>query len=56
MKQELKDYTEALEAHIQAQRNEMSAKHEILASRHRLNMARSALKDREKDLIEETIK
>ncbi len=51
MKQELKEYSDAFEAHVGAVKSETAAKILVTKTRYALMKAREALKDREHELL-----
>lgn len=53
MQKELKEYAEAFEMHLQAQTNELKAKHEVKATHYRLLLAKDALRAKERELLED---
>jgi hypothetical protein len=53
MKTEIKEYSEAFEAHVLAQKNVLQAEMEVLRTRHRLNVARQDLFAKEREMMEQ---
>lgn len=51
MKNEIRDYSEAVENHMNALKKESVSKQEVMRTRHALLMAKEALKAREWDLL-----
>lgn len=54
--QALKDYGDALEAHLTAQREEAVSKDKVRKTRYALMMARQNLKMVEEDILEDNLK
>lgn len=54
MKAELKEYSDALEANLEASRNELLAKDLKRKAYYRLQMARENLRQKERELLEDS--
>lgn len=56
MKRAIKEYGDALEAHLEAQKQEGVAKDHLRKTRHALLMARQGLKMMEEDVLEDNVR
>lgn len=49
----IKEYTLAINAHLQAQQNELTAKQTVLATHYRLLLAKDALRAKEQEILQD---
>ncbi len=56
MTPEIKEYSDAMEAHLDARRQEVKSRDLVRKTHHRLLKAKEALRHKEQDLLEDMLK